>query len=178
MSTAIDVLVLWLLPGSWLVHDLEEIATIEQWSSKWRHTGRNDFAAIQQRLVETIESTRRRFTIAVAIVGSVVVGATVVGTVDPTGIGLVVYAAILGGYFLHGFVHLAQSFLLRGYTPGLVTAIVLVIPVSLYLYWRLLAADLVDIRIAAATCLIGLVFFAPIVVGASKLSMRVDRWLD
>jgi hypothetical protein len=33
MSTTIDVLVLWLLPGSWLVHDFEEIATIERWSS-------------------------------------------------------------------------------------------------------------------------------------------------
>lgn len=89
-----------------------------------------------------------------------------------------VYATILGGYFLHGFVHLAQPFLLRGYVPGLVTAIVLVIPVSLYLYWRLLAADLIDIRITAATFLIGLVLFAPIFVRASRLSVRVDRWLD
>lgn len=178
MSTTIDVLVLWLLPGSWLVHDLEEIGTIEQWSSRWRHAGRNDAPAIRRRLVETIASTRRRFTIAVALVGGVVVGATVAGAVDPTGIGLVVYATILGGYLLHGFVHLAQSFLLRGYAPGPATAIVLVIPVSLYLYWRLLAAGLIDIRVAAVTCLVGLVLFAPLIIGAGRLSVRVDRWLD
>ena len=106
------------------------------------------------------------------------VGATVAGAVDPTGIGLVVYATILGGYLLHGFVHLAQSFLHRGYAPGPATAIVLVIPVSLYIYWRLLAAGLIDIRVAAVTCLIGLVLFAPLIIGAGRLSVRVDRWLD
>ena len=178
MSTAIGLLVLWLLPGSWFVHDLEEVTTIERWSAEWRHTRRNDVSAIQQRLVETVASTRRRFAIAVAFVGSVGVGATVAGTVDPNGFGLVIYATILGGYFLHAFGHLIQSFILRGYTPGLVTAIVLVIPVSLYLYWRLLAADLLDTRIATVTCVVGFLLFAPIVVGAKTLSGRVDRWLE
>jgi hypothetical protein len=55
---------------------------------------------------------------------------------------------------------------------------VLVIPVSLYLYWRLLAAGLIDIRVAAVTCLVGLVLFAPLIIGAGRLSVRVDRWLD
>lgn len=178
MSSASDVVVLWLLPVSWLVHDLEEIATIETWSRYWERVGLDDASGVRRRLVGTIASTRRRFTIAVAIVGSVVVGATVASVVDPDGIGLVVYATILGGYFLHAFVHLAQSIVLRGYTPGLVTALVLVVPSSLYLYWRLLSAALVDIQTATVTCVVGLVLFGPIVVGANALSGRIDRWLD
>ena len=177
MSTTIDVLVLWLLPGSWLVHDLEEVATIEGWSQRWKHTGQNDLSTVQRRLAGVLASGRRRFTLAVALVGCVVVGATVLGVSDPNGVGMVVYVTVLGGYFLHAFVHLGQSLVLRGYTPGLVTAVSVALPTSVYLYWRLLSAHLVDVEIAIATGVLGLVVFVPIVVGATVIAGRLDRWV-
>ncbi|WP_192918446.1 HXXEE domain-containing protein [Salinigranum salinum] len=172
-----NVLVLWLLPVSWLTHDLEEIATIEGWSRRWEPRGNDDLTPVQRRLVGVVASTRRRFTIAVTLVGCVVVGATVAGVSDPTGLGIRIYTTILGGYFLHAFVHVGQSVVFRGYTPGLVTAGLVVIPVSLSLYWRLLSVQFVDAGTVVATGLLGLVLFVPIVVGASELSKRIDRWL-
>jgi hypothetical protein len=165
MTISVNVLVLWLLPTSWLIHDLEEIATIDGWSRRWDLRESDDLTSVQRRLVGAVASTRRRFTIAVALVGCVVVGATVAGVVDSNGIGIGVYTTILGGYFLHAFVHVGQAVVFRGYTPGLVTAAFVVIPVSLGLYWRLLSAGLVDIGTVTTTGLFGLVLFVPIVVG-------------
>jgi hypothetical protein len=177
MGLPADGLVLWLLPVSWFVHDLEEIATIEGWSRRWEHTGWDDISPVQRRLVGLLTSGRRRFTIAVVIVGCVIVGATVVGVSDPNGTGMVFYTTILGGYFLHAFVHLGQSLVFRGYTPGLVTAVLLVISTSLYVYWRLLVTHLVDVGTAIATGVLGIVVFVPVVVGATEVAGRLDRWL-
>jgi hypothetical protein len=133
---------------------------------------------VQRRLVGAVASTRKRFSIAVALVGCVVLGATIAGVLDPNGIGIQIYTTILGGYFLHAFVHVGQSVVCRGYTPGLVTAVLVVIPVSAGLYWRLLSAQLVDIGIVTTTGLLGLVVFVPTVVGAARLSGRIDQWLQ
>jgi hypothetical protein len=177
MTNSVNGLVPWLLPVSWLVHDLEEVTTIDEWSRRWGLRESDDLTPLQRRLVGVATSTRRRFTIAVAFVGCVVVGATVAGVIDPNGIGIRIYTTILGGYFLHAFVHVGQSVVLRGYTPGLVTAVLVVISVSLCLYWRLLSVQLVDIGLVTTTGLLGLVLFVPIVVGATRLSGRIDQWL-
>ncbi|WP_318569022.1 HXXEE domain-containing protein [Salinigranum marinum] len=177
MTISETVLVLWLLPVSWLVHDLEEIATIDRWSRRWGLRKSDDLTPLQRRLVGVLTSTRRRFTVAVGFVGCVVVGATAAGTFDPNGPGILIYTTILGGYFLHSFVHVGQSIVFRGYTPGLATAISVVIPVSILLYWRLLSAGLVDIGTVRMTGILGLVLFVPFVVGANRLSKRIDRWI-
>lgn len=124
-----------------------------------------------------LASGRRPFILAVAIIGCVVIGATVAGVSDPNGIGMMFYVTILGGYFLHAFVHLGQSLVLQSYTPGLITAVSLVVPTSLYLYWRLFIIELVEIKLAIATGVVGIVLFIPIVVGAKEVAGRLDRWL-
>lgn len=177
MTNSVNVLVLWLLPVSWLVHDMEEITTIDDWSRRWDPDRRDDVSAVQRRVVRAVASTARRVTIAVALVGCIVIGATVVGVVDPNGLGIRIYTTILGGYVLHAFVHVGQSVVFRGYTPGLVTAILVVVPASLSLYWRLLTAHLVDVWTVTVTGVLGLVLFVPIVVGANRLSKRIDRWI-
>lgn len=170
-----DVLVLWLLPASWFVHDVEEVLTIEGWSDRWVGVAPDDRSGLQYRLVEPIASSRRRFTVAVALVGCVVVGATVGGVLDPTGTGIVVYAATLGGYFLHGFVHLGQSVVRRGYTPGLVAAATVVIPVSACLYRRLVSAQFIHVGAAIASGAVGIALVVPIVLGANTLADRIER---
>jgi hypothetical protein len=172
--TVPDPLVLWLLPLSWLVHDIEELVAIEGWSDRWRDA---PGCRLQRRLVERMASTRRRFTVAVALVGCVVVGATVAGVLDPDGIGILVYATVLGGYFLHGFVHVGGSLVFRGYTPGLLTAVSLVIPVPISLYRELLGAGLLAPEVAVATGVVGFVVFRPVVVLANRLATRIERTL-
>ena len=179
-STLPVISVLWLLPVSWAVHDGEEILTIEPWSRRWtRHLdSRDEPASVQTRLVGVLATTRRRYSIAVGLVGCLVVGATVAGTYDTAGIGRVVYMTILGGYFLHAFVHLGQSALLRGYTPGVLSAVFVVIPTASYLYWRLFATGYVDCELAVVTGLVGMLSFVPIVVGANWFAGRLDVWFE
>lgn len=175
MTNTANVLVLWLLPVSWLLHDVEELATIGRWSRRWPPDRRDDLSAVQRRFAGAVASTPHRFTVAAALVGGVVVGATVAGVLDPNGLGIRIYTTILGGYLLHAFVHLGQSVVFRGYTPGLVTATIVVIPASISLYWRLLSAGLVDLGTVSTTGVLGLVLFVPIVFGANRLSKRIDR---
>ncbi|KAB1193514.1 HXXEE domain-containing protein [Haloferax sp. MBLA0076] len=165
---------MWLLPVSWLVHDVEEILTIERWSrrsTRWVET--NEISGLQRRLVDMLATTRRQFSIAVGIVGIVFVVATIAGVSDLTGVGILVYTAMLGGYFAHAFVHLGQSLVVRGYTPGVVTAVVVVIPASLALYRRLFSTGLVGLKTATVTGIVGVVLFVPVVVGAGRLAGRI-----
>jgi hypothetical protein len=173
--TVPDPLVLWLLPLSWLVHDIEELVAIEGWSDRWRDAP--GMSTLQRRLVERMVSTRRRFAVAVALVGCVVVGATVAGVLEPDGIGILVYTTVLGGYSLHGFVHVGGSLVFRGHTPGLLTAVSLVIPVPVTLYRRLLGAGLLAPEVAVATGVVGFVVFLPVVVLANRLAARIERTL-
>jgi hypothetical protein len=120
-----------------------------------------------------LASGRQPFTLAVVIVGCIIVGATVVGMSDPNGIGMMFYTTILGGYYLHAFVHLGQSLVLREYTPGLVTVVLLVIPTFLYLYWRLLARA-IQLDYSKRWLLVALLLPPAIVGGALAVAAATD----
>ena len=173
-------LITWLLPLSWVVHDIEEITTIGRHSpDSERPTGVLEGRShVVRRLVESYSVRRFEFTIAVAIVGMFMFGAAVAATVNVGGVGRLVFAVFLGGYFLHAFVHVGQSILARGYTPGVVTAVVVVVPSSVYLYHRLFESNLVNAQTAVWTAAVGLLLFVPIVVFAQSIARGVtDRVL-
>jgi hypothetical protein len=163
------------VPLSWLVHDAEEVLTIDRWQGARAAelAALADRSRLARRIVEVNTTPRRPFAVAVALVGVPVVGATVAGTVDPAGAGGAVFAVVLGGYALHAFVHVGQSVHLRGYTPGVVTAVAVVLPSSAYLYRRLFEAGLLDPGGAVLTAVAGLVVFVPVVVAARRLAARL-----
>lgn len=172
-----SLLVLWLLPVSWVLHDLEEIHTMV----RWRTANRSRLAALAskswpaRRVVESMPTTTAGFTVAVALVGVLLVGATIAGHLDPRGGGIVLYAVFLGGYCLHGVVHVGQSIVFRGYTPGVASAVLLVIPTSAFLYTRLLEWGVIDRRTLVLTAVTGLVLFVPIAVGANRAATWVEN---
>jgi hypothetical protein len=55
------------------------------------------------------------------------------------------FIAASGMFFLHGFMHLGQAFLLRRYVPAVVSSIVIAIPYGFILFPRLLADGIVDL---------------------------------
>ncbi|MBT0769112.1 HXXEE domain-containing protein [Kineosporia sp. J2-2] len=113
---------------SWLLHDLEEVATMRAGSAEllarvpervplpegWREHG------MPQEQVVT----------AVGLVGAVMAAASADGYRTAVRSGF--YRAALVGYGLHGFGHLAGSAARRGYTSGAATSPVLVIPFWLW----------------------------------------------
>jgi hypothetical protein len=84
---------------------------------------------------------------------------------------LYAYAGLLGVLFLHVFTHMGQALLVRGYAPGLVSAVVAIIPGSIYIYKRLSAAKLLALPSAVVTALFGLGLFVP----GAMLAHRMGR---
>jgi Protein of unknown function with HXXEE motif len=112
--------------GAWLVHDLEEWFTMAPWSRKnadkigqtlpvrppWGDGGMSDVHAHA----------------GIAAMGAVILAASAMG-VKSRGRSTFFQTALLG-FGLHGLSHLGGSALFRGYTPGVVTAPIVVLP-----YW-------------------------------------------
>jgi hypothetical protein len=113
---------------AWLVHDLEELATMSDNSrtlvTRFPHWITVP-ASVRQRGL-----TQRYFATAVATVGLVVAGASVHGY--RTRGRSAVYQNVLLAFGLHGLGHIGVSVLARGYTSGVATAPTVVVPFWLW----------------------------------------------
>ncbi|MEV0898580.1 HXXEE domain-containing protein [Actinoplanes sp. NPDC049802] len=132
----------------WAVHDLEEVLTATWWSE--RTVPRLLAEGWPPGLVESIGSTTPRFALAAALVGVAVLAAAVQGARTDGESRFFRAALLVFGW--HGAVHAAQAIALRDYVPGLVTAVVLVIPYSIWA-WRRLRPAPVPGRVIAAVAL-------------------------
>jgi hypothetical protein len=65
--------------------------------------------------------------------------------------------------------HVGLAILFRGYTPGVITAVVLIPPMGVYVYKQLLASNLVTWRAAIATAAVGMLAFLPVVLAAQYI---------
>lgn len=175
MAAETGPLVLWLLFGSWVVHDTEELLIGPGWLEQ--NEGRLSALAADsqtaERFLAAIEGDRIALAVAIGIIGGFVLLATVLGYLDPQGLGMLAYATILGGFALHIGVHLAQASALEGYVPGLGTGVLVVVPACAYLYSVLLGEGLVSRPVAILSAIIGLA----IVVPTAILAHRVGRWV-
>ncbi|MFI7700790.1 HXXEE domain-containing protein [Nonomuraea sp. NPDC049480] len=127
--------VTWGLLAAWAVHDAEELATMARWARAAR-------PRLEQRLPwvpwDRLEVSQRHVNVAIGLMGGVMAGAAALGA--RTGGRSAVFQAALAGFGAHGVTHLAQAAVTRGYTPGAVTAPVVVIPFSVWAWRRLRAA--------------------------------------
>ncbi|MGW7333961.1 HXXEE domain-containing protein [Streptomyces sp. NPDC054840] len=133
-STSPGAVTLGLL-AAWTVHDLEEVATMARWSRTRVPALRERHPGVPDRIWRSLEVDGREFATAVAVMGLVVAAASADGY--RTGGRSAFYQASLNGFGLHGLVHLAQAAATRGYTPGVVTSPLLVVPFTLWARGRL-----------------------------------------
>ncbi|HKS26329.1 MAG TPA: HXXEE domain-containing protein [Pyrinomonadaceae bacterium] len=155
--------VLWLLPLIFIIHDGEELLTMPSWLA--RHQRELDkLAQMNETAAEVLRSLPTTTQVAVAI-GSILLLFVVVtaGASISRGRGfwLYAYATLLGVLFLHVFTHIAQAILFGGYAPGVIGAVVAIIPGALYLYKRLFEARLLTVKSSIVTALIGFALFIP-----------------
>lgn len=166
--------VLWIVPISWVVHDLEEVATFARWraahETELQHLASR--SRIAQRAFASMPVTTKHFAASVSLVGVVLFGVTAAVTFAPQGIWRLVFAATLGGYTLHVGLHFVQSLLVRGYSPGVVTAFLVVLPSVAYVYVRLLEADYLTVSTALWTALPGIALFPALILGVHRVSGR------
>jgi hypothetical protein len=156
--------VLWLLPIIFMIHDAEELFTMPGWLASHEQEI-NRFAGLSETTAEIARSLPVTFGQAAAAIGFflVIFIAVTIGASFSKGSGFwfYAYACLLGVLFLHVFTHLAQAIFVGGYVPGLVGAIVAIIPGAYYIYKQLFERKLLTVKLAVITAFIGLALFIP-----------------
>ncbi|RSN16276.1 HXXEE domain-containing protein [Nonomuraea sp. WAC 01424] len=128
----------WGLLGAWVVHDAEELATMAGWVRRARPRLERLYPGVPW---ERFELSQAQVNVAIGLMGGVMAGVSALGA--RTGGRSPVFQSVLAGFGLHGVVHLAQAAATRGYTPGVATAPVVVIPFSVWAWRRLRQAGVV-----------------------------------
>jgi hypothetical protein len=133
---AVEVGVTFGLLAAWAVHDLEEVAAMPGWARGQVPGLRQRYPRVPEQVWRRLESIDgREFAAAVAVMGGVVAIAAADG--HRTGGRSGFYQAALNGFGLHALTHMAQAVAVRGYTPGVVTSPLVVVPFTLWARGRL-----------------------------------------
>lgn len=137
---------IWLFLVVFMFHDFEEIVMVEGWVRAKKARIRQVVPpSLMKLMAPSFSMTTAQFSVAVACIFAVL-SAAVILTVTTLSVGtyLPFFLVCLHVMFLHVFMHIGHAVLLRTYTPGVVTAVALVLPYSIYTYFRLFEAGLVD----------------------------------
>ncbi len=120
----------WGLFVAWLLHDIEELVIMPRWASRNGARLRGRFPRVPERVWRALDYPPAQVYLGVGLVGVVMLAAAWDGA--RTGGTSAFYLIVLAAFGLHGLVHLGQSALVRGYTPGLWTAPVIVLPFTVW----------------------------------------------
>ncbi|HEX2923512.1 MAG TPA: HXXEE domain-containing protein [Chloroflexota bacterium] len=129
-------------PAVFLLHDLEELLTMERFLRENRES-----LPIPAALKDRLNTTTGQFAVAIAwpfpicaAVSSMAAKSLVPGAVTHA------FAVMICGRFLNALTHVGQSLLFRKRSPGLISAVFVVLPYSAYTLRRLQKAGLVGER--------------------------------
>lgn len=135
------ITVMWLFPIVFMFHDFEEILYVEPWLR--RHGGRilEKMSPLARRFASSsLGMTTRDFAGDVFWVFLVVVASTVAAVMFSF---YDLYLILLLIFFLHVFTHIGLCLYTRSITPGVVTAVLLVLPYTGYAFFRLFADEVI-----------------------------------
>jgi hypothetical protein len=154
---------LWLVPIFFMLHNIEEAPFMERWSKR-----------LPLKIHPTV--TTRQFVIAVTfltIAGFLLTYFGVEYLANQTG-----YLIVLGIQFIlffNAFVpHIVSTILFRLYSPGVVTALLITLPFSIYLFRRAINEDV--LTWAQFWILLGIAPFATVIF--IVLSLQLGKTLD
>jgi hypothetical protein len=153
----------WGLFAAWSLHEMEEAAVMADWLRRNLPRLREQLPSVPEETWDRLarDMTPARVRTAIGVMGVVMAAAAADG--GRTGGRSRLYQAALAGYGWHGLIHLGQTLALRGYTPGVATTPVIVLPFSLWA-WRELTRSGVDGGLGRATAGAALLFPAGLAV--------------
>lgn len=161
---------MWLFPGVFMLHDLEEIIFIDGW---WDRHGAAVLPKLPARLrpafLGIARMTSAQFAVAVMLLFICFLPITYAAA-ELGSYGLLISCNVV--LFLHVFTHLGQSLYLGRYTPGVVTAVLLGVPYPLYLLYRLIHEGLITAGDIYRYAPFGILIL-PLVLLAHELGRRV-----
>jgi hypothetical protein len=169
--------VIWLLPIAFMFHDLEEIIMIEAWMQRNREDLHN---LLPGRILKWMEKgfsvQTSSFAVAVTFILFGISFCSVwAGVVLEQGGSMLPFAGALAIFFVHAFTHIGQSVILRRYTPGVVTTIIIVIPYSVYTYYRLISEGILTWKMSALGLPLGIVCVIPLLWLGHKTGKCMDK---
>ena len=153
---------LWLVPVFFLLHNLEEAPFMESWSKR-----------LPLKIHPSIST--RQFTVAVSFLTLAGFLVTYFAIRLHHSTGYLLVLGIQGVLFFNAFVpHIASTIYFRMYSPGVITATVITIPFSIYLFRRALLENMMswqELWILLAIAPFAMVLFA-------YLSLQIGKALD
>ncbi len=165
----------WLFPVVFIIHDSEELLTMPAWFLAHRpdfrvflsHFGAGSF-------VDSVPTTFAQTALAIGLFLILICIVTTGVWLRPNSrLWRALYGGLLGTFLLHTLTHVGQAIMFHGYTPGLVTAVLVVAPISALLGASLLRRGAIDLKPSLLVASLGLVLLLPSILGAFRLS----QWL-
>ena len=167
---------IWLLPLAFVFHDAEELAT----RGAWLVRNRESLHDLLQRYLGmhgpelSAPMSPPATALAMSVLLMIFLGVTGGLWLSRRRIFLYGYLVVLAAFFLHGFVHLAQAALFGGYTPGMATAVLVVLPIPVFIWGHLRRRSRVPNATFVAALLLGSVAILPAILLALSIGRKLD----
>lgn len=164
-------------PAIFLLHDAEEILTVERF---WQEN--QDRIPLPTAIKERLEVTTSQMAASVAVIFVLGCMTSYLAAGSARGAKWInLFTTVASIRFVNVFFHLLQTLMLRRYTPGIVTAPIVVAPCVLYIFHRLHKAGLISKHNLFQCMGIGAILHTPVVIGAQtagRLLVSWSRWRD
>ncbi len=157
---------IWSFPLAFLLHDLEEILTMETFVRATRES-------IPPLLRDLAEIKTPQVGLAVAIELVLITFSSLLASRAARNMHL--FTLLLAGFYIHALGHLASALALRRYTPGVITALLVVLPFSRYVSRRLEHAGIISQSDWKQSKLTGSLILGPFLVGLRQLVKTIIR---
>jgi len=136
--------VLWLFVVVFMLHDFEEIITVEKWAKKKEANINLQNKWISRKIWEFWNISSYAFAkrdVFIFLFMSLITFMKVLYLESYWS--SILFVGFLIFVLVHNLIHLLQTLLIKAYTPGLYTAVLLVTPYTTYLLYRLKDATLI-----------------------------------
>ncbi|WP_438350032.1 HXXEE domain-containing protein [Paenibacillus sp. FA6] len=163
---------MWLFLAVFMIHDFEEIIFVESWMKRNYATIDKIIPKVARKLVKNMSEVKSsQFAVAVFMEFIVFIPITYLAVEQHHYVLFIGCNALM---FVHVFTHLAQSLYLKLYTPGVLTALIVILPYSGYLFYRLIIEDIVTLKEILLYAPSGLIVL-PLVLLGHKVGKLVIR---
>jgi len=154
---------IWLFLAMFMLHDFEEIIRIEPWFRKHHDELLKKVPVrFHKELSSFSRITTPQFSVAVCLEFIIFIPCTFLAAEMEYYTMFLGFNAIL---LLHVFMHVGQALLVQKLVPGVVTAVLITLPYSLYLFYRLLNEQVIEVSDILTSIPFGLTLIVIILVG-------------
>ncbi|MBS4196667.1 HXXEE domain-containing protein [Lederbergia citri] len=139
-------ILIWLFPIAFMFHGLEEIITVESFMTNYKNKiPKSILVKLTLSMKNKLGAKSAQHSVSIAWILLYISLTTINTAINfPTGENFLLYTAIFNVFFLQAFSHIGQTIIFRGYTPGVITAIFIVVPYSILTYYLFFEMGLID----------------------------------